>query len=329
MEKLLPVLKFDLILSDDKDGAKFNIFCRRAIMNKLDGLLEFATVVDSGGFTAAAEVLGVSASYVSRRVSALEERLGVRLLHRTTRKVNLTDIGAIYHERALAILAEIDDLEDDIADQQRLAVGSIRISAGGVFAERFLARALAAFAARHPRIRIRLDIDDRKVDLVAEGYDLAIRHGTPGDPDLIARRLTMRRMRVCGSPAYFAHMGRPETPHDLRNFDCLTHHQLPWRFQAKGGEPFEVDVESRWSSNSGTALIEAALAGLGLTRLANIYVDELLGRDELEAVLVDYELEPSVTHIVYPSRQRLPYRMRLLIDFLVDWFDHDRAEQSL
>lgn len=298
-------------------------------MNKLDGLLEFATVVDSGGFTAAAETLGVSASYVSRRVSALEERLGVRLLHRTTRRVNLTDIGAIYHERALAILEEIDNLEDDIADQQRLAVGSIRISAGGVFAERFLARALAEFAARHPRIRVRLDIDDRKVDLVAEGYDLAIRHGTPGDPDLIARRLTMRRMRVCGAPAYFELKGRPETPQDLRNFDCLTHHQLPWRFQAKGGETFEVEVESRLSSNSGTALIEAAQAGLGLTRLANIYMDEWLEKGELEAVLIDYELEPSVTHIVYPSRQRLPYRMRLLIDFLVARFDRDNVERPL
>jgi LysR family transcriptional regulator, transcriptional activator for dmlA len=151
-------------------------------MHNFDGLLEFTAVVDQGGFTAAAEALGVSASYVSRRVSALEERLGVRLLHRTTRSVNVTEIGALYHERALMILADVDALENDIADQQQLAVGAVRISAGGVFADRFLAPALAEFATRYPRIRIHLDIVDRRVDLVREGFDLAIRHREPETP---------------------------------------------------------------------------------------------------------------------------------------------------
>jgi DNA-binding transcriptional LysR family regulator len=290
-------------------------------MHKFDGLLEFVTVVNHGGFTAAAKVLGVSASYVSRRISALEERLGVRLLHRTTRNVRLTDIGALYHERALAILSEIDTLEDNIADQQQLAVGSIRVSAGGVFADRFLAPALAEFASQHPRVHIHLDIVDRKVDMIGEGYGLAIRHGAPNDPDLIARRLTTRQMRVCGSPAYLDRAGRPETPQDLKNFECLTHPLLPWRFQAGGGEPFEVSVESRWSSNSGIALTEAAVTGLGLIRLANTYTDDLIERGKLEAVLSDYDLPPSTTHLVYPSRQRLPHRMRLLINFLVAHFN--------
>ena len=293
-------------------------------MRNFDGLLEFTAVVDQGGFTAAADVLGVSASYVSRRVSALEERLGVRLLHRTTRSVNVTEIGALYHERALMILSDVDALENDIADQQQLAVGAIRISAGGVFADRFLAPALAQFAARYPRIRIHLDIVDRRVDLVREGFDLAIRHGAPGDPDLIARRLATRRMQVYGSPDYLDRAGRPQTPQDLKDFECITHSLMPWRFQAKGGEPFELKVESRWSSNSGTALAEAAAVGLGLTHLANTYTDDLIGSGKLEAVLCDYELPPSATHVVYPSRQRLPYRMRLLIDFLVAHFDRNR-----
>ena len=292
-------------------------------MRNFDGLLEFAAVVDQGGFTGAAAALGVSVSYVSRRVAALEERLGVRLLHRTTRSVNVTEIGALYHERARMILSDVDDLENDIADQQQLAVGSIRISAGGVFADRFLAPALAEFAARYPRIRIHLNIVDRRVDLVREGYDLAIRHGAPGDPDLIARRLTTRRMQVYASPDYLERAGRPQTPQDLKDFECITHSLMPWRFQAKDGKPFELNVESRWSSNSGIALAEAAATGLGLTHLANTYTDDLIRSGKLEAVLCDYELPPSTTHIVYPSRDRLPYRMRLLIDFLVARFDRE------
>ena len=290
-------------------------------MSKLDGLLEFATVVDRGGFTAAAEALGVSASYVSRRVSALEERLGTRLLHRTTRRVGLTDIGALYHERALAILSDIDELEDDIADQQQLAVGSIRISAGGMFADHYLAPALAEFSALYPNVRIELDIAARQVDLVKEGYDLAIRYGMPNDPDLIARRLTTRRMLTCGAPAYFERAGRPQVPNDLKNHDCLTHAYLPWRFQSSGGAPFEVGVQSRWSSNSGNALIKAALAGLGLIYVASTSVDKLIETKALEPVLTDFELPPLTTYLVYPSRQRLPHRMRLLIDFLVAHFD--------
>jgi LysR family transcriptional regulator, transcriptional activator for dmlA len=286
-------------------------------MRKLDGLLEFIAVIEHGGFNAAAEHLNVSASYVSRRVSELEQRLGVRLLHRTTRRIQLTDIGAQYLERSRDVLDRIAEIEADVAEQQSLIIGTVRIAAGGWYGERVVARVVAEFAHRHPRLLVDLEISDRRVDLIREGFDLAIRHGPPGDPNLIARQIASRRMRVCAAPHYLADRGRPHTPQDLANHVCLTAPFQPWRFMLDG-KVDEMHVEGPLVSNNGPGLREAALVGLGIVRLPEIYLEDAIADGRLSVLLEPYEVPPSPTYLVYPSRERMPFRVRSLIDHLVE-----------
>ncbi|MEM8751481.1 MAG: LysR family transcriptional regulator [Pseudomonadota bacterium] len=285
-------------------------------MKKLDGLAEFCAVIDQGGFTRAAEALGVSPSFVSRRVSDLEARLGVRLLHRTTRQVNLTDIGAQYHERATAVLRDIRDMEADLAERQNRVVGRIRVSAGGLFGEIHVAEALADFAALHPKVEIDLDVSARRIDLVREGFDLAVRHGTPDDPDLVMRRIGARRMIVCAAPTYLEANGAPNAPSDLTQHTCLSPNR-EWAF-VDGDRPMNVRIESRWTCNNGVALVRAARQGLGITRLADTYVARDLQMGRLVPLLQDWEVAPQPTVLVYPSRDRMPHRLRTLIAYLVD-----------
>lgn len=284
-------------------------------MKELDGLAEFCAVIDQGGFTRAAEALGVSPSFVSRRVSDLEARLGVRLLHRTTRQVNLTDIGAQYHERATAVLDDIRDMEADLAERQNRVVGRIRVSAGGLFGEIHVAEALAAFAELHPEVEIDLDISARRIDLIREGFDLAIRHGMPDDPDLVVRSIGMRRMIVCAAPSYLEAKGKPAAPSDLAQHTCLSSSR-DWPF-VHGDRPITIRIESRWTSNNGVALVRAARQGLGITRVAETYLARDVQMGRLVPLLQDWEVEPQPTVLVYPSRDRMPHRLRTLIAYLV------------
>ncbi len=286
-------------------------------MRYLDGLAEFCAVVTEGGFTRASETLGVSASFISRRVADLEGRLGVRLLHRTTRSVNLTDIGMRYYERATSILEDIETLESDLAEQQNLAKGRIRVAAGGLFGETWVSGQLAAFARLHPDVDIELGITDRRIDLVREGYDLAVRHGMPDDPDLVVRKIAQRRMMVCAAPDYVNRHGVPAHPKALDAHACLPATGQRWMFQ-EGENTFEVKVRSRWTSNNGAALAHACRAGLGITRLAETYCTEGIADGSLVVLLKEFEVPPQETVLTYPSRDRLPYRVRALISFLTD-----------
>lgn len=285
-------------------------------MKELDGLAEFCAVIDHGGFTRAADALGVSPSFVSRRVSNLEARLGVRLLHRTTRQVNLTDIGAQYHERATTVLNDIRDMEADLAERQNRVVGRIRVSAGGLFGEIHVAQALASFAALHPDVEIDLDISARRIDLIREGFDLAIRHGMPDDPDLVVRRIGARRMIVCAAPSYLEVNGTPTAPTDLAQHTCLSPSR-DWAF-SDGNRPITLRIESRWTSNNGVALVRAARQGLGITRVAETYLARDLQMGRLIPLLQDWEVKPQLIVLVYPSRDRMPHRLRTLIAYLVE-----------
>lgn len=284
-------------------------------MRHLDGLSEFCAVVDEGGFTRAAERLGVSASYVSRRVSDLEARLGVKLLNRTTRQVNLTDLGQRYHEQATAILGDIATLEADMAEQQNLVKGRIRIAAGGRFGETHVAEALAAFARLHPDVEIELMVSDRRVDIAAERFDLAVRHGMPEDPDLVVRRIAQRRMIVAAAPGYLDTQGVPSVPDDLRDHACLLAPGQVWRF-AHDGKAFAVDVRGRWSSNNGRALAIACAQSLGIVRLAETYLAHGIDAGDIVPILEPYEVPPQETVLAFPSRDHLPYRVRTLIGHL-------------
>jgi DNA-binding transcriptional LysR family regulator len=281
------------------------------------GLREFTAVVESGGFTAAAAALNVSTSFVSRQVRRLEARLGARLLNRTTRSVTLTDLGRTYYERSREILDQLDSLESDMADLQQTPRGLVRVTAAGVYAERYVAPALAEFTERYPDVRIELDTRMRVVDIVAEGFDLAVRTSALDDSSLVARKVRDRRMIVAGSPSYFAKHGRPKTPDDLRRHNCLRLGTMDWRF-AWPDAVRTVRVRGSWSSDNGRALVAAAVRGRGLVRLTDYYMDAELARGELEIVLADFEPSDTATWLVYPDRQYLPTRVRYLLDFLAE-----------
>ncbi len=286
-------------------------------MDDLEGLAELCAVVENQSFTRAADELGVSASNVSRKISALETRLGLRLLHRTTRSVNLTDLGAQYYERASAILADIRTLSSDLSEQQNQVKGLIRVTAGGVFAETCISEALAEFALLHPKVQIEFDISERRTDLIRERFDIAIRHGMPTDPDLKVRKLVERNMIVCASPGYIRKHGRPETPQDLLSHSCLSMPGVTWPFSA-GAKTVEIKVRGRWQSGNGRALATAAIKGLGITRLAETYVQQAIADGTLVSLLNKYQEPPQQTVLVYPTRQYMPYRIRCLLDFLVE-----------
>jgi len=281
------------------------------------GLREFVAVVEHGSFTAAADALNVSTAFVSREVKRLEERLNARLLHRTTRKSTLTEVGRTYYERGLEIRNMLDALESDVADMQGQLIGHIRITAPGLYADRYVAPAVAEFTDKYPDVSIKLDTGMQVVDIVAEGYDLAVRMSALEDSSLIGRKVAPRRLMVCGSPGYFIRHGRPLEPDELRSHQCLTFPDMAWRFQYPDGVR-TIKAQGNWCSDNGRALVAAAERGLGLVRMTDYYMAAHLQRGELEAVLEDYEVQDAATWIVYPARDQLPTRVRFLIDFLAE-----------
>ncbi len=280
-----------------------------------NGLREFVAVVEHGSFTAAADALNVSTAFVSREVKRLEERLDARLLHRTTRKSTLTEVGSIYYARGLEIRDMLNALESDVADMQGQLVGKIRITAPGLYADSYVAPAIAEFTDKYPDVSIELDTSIQVVDIVAEGYDLAVRMSALDDSSLIARKIAPRRVMVCGSPGYLIRYGRPKTPDELRSHKCLTFPNMPWRFRFADGVR-AVKVAGSWTSDNGRALVVAAERGLGLIRMTDYYMAAQLRSGELELVLEDYEVQDAATWIVYPAREHLPTRVRFLVDFL-------------
>ena len=281
------------------------------------GLREFVAVVEHGGFTAAANALDVSTSFVSRQVMRLEDRLDTRLLHRTTRTVRLSEMGRIYYERSREILDQLAALESDMADLQQHPKGRVRITAPGFYAERYVAPVLIEFAAKYPEVTIELDSRMQLVDIVEEGYDLAIRMSAPADSSLVARKVAARRMMVCASPAYLGRHGRPKNPEELRGHNCLALLDMPWRFTYPDAIR-TVKVRGGLTSDNGRALVAAAVAGIGLVRFADYYMRKEISNSELEPVLEKFEVQDAATWIMYPDRHHLPTRVRYLIDFLVE-----------
>ncbi len=274
-------------------------------------------VVEHGSFTAAADALNVSTAFVSREVKRLEERLNARLLHRTTRTSQLTEIGRIYYDRGMEIRNMLDALESDVADMQGQLIGHIRITAPGLYADRYVAPALAEFTDKYPDVSIDLDTGMQVVDIVADGYDLAVRMSALDDSSLIARKIAPRRMMVAGSPGYFIRHGHPKDPDELRSHKCLKFPDMQWRFLFPDGVR-TIKVEGNWCSDNGRALVAAAERGLGMVRMTDYYLAGQLQRGELEVVLEEYEVQDAATWVVYPAREQLPTRVRFLIDFLVE-----------
>ncbi len=282
-----------------------------------EGLREFVHVVEQGGFTAAARQLSVSTSFVSRQVTRLEDRLDVRLLQRTTRTVRLTEMGKVYYDRSREILDQLEALDSEMADLQEKPKGLVRIAAAGEYAEQYVAPLVAEFVAKYPEVSVDLESSMQIVDIVDEGFDIAIRMSALSDSSLIARKVEQRRIMVCASPDYLKEHGRPKTPEDLRTHNCLMFPDMPWRFKYPDRIQ-EVKLRGSWSSNNGRVLVAAARQGIGVVRFSEYYLEELINAGELEIILQEYEVDDAATWIIYPNRRHLPTRVRYLVEFLLE-----------
>lgn len=289
-------------------------------MGTFQGISEFVLVVDSGSFSAAARQMGKSKAYISQRVSQLEDRLGTRLLQRTTRKLSLTDAGEIYLRYAREVIHQLNEGEERVKDYQNSPKGRIRVSlVDGGLGEWYLAPTLARFAALNPGVSLDLDLSSRLVDLVAEGFDFVIRVGTLADSSLIARKLTSFRYGLYASPAYLERQGTVAKPEQLREHNCLTGATARWEL-THGERVLEIKPQGTWHSKSGQALIAAAKEGLGIARTATFYAEKALAAGDVVEVLADWTREETFVWIVYPSGRNLPRRVSCAINFLLDTF---------
>ncbi|HEY5947953.1 MAG TPA: LysR family transcriptional regulator [Kofleriaceae bacterium] len=296
----------------------------RTPLEDLVSMALFASVVQHHSFSAAARELGLVKSAVSKRVSQLEERLGVRLLTRTTRKLALTEDGVRYYEHCAVLLAAADAAQEAIAGASTAERGRLRINAPIAFAQLYLADALTAFLARYPQIEIELTADNKFVDVVEGGFDIVIRISQLNDSSLIARRLSVDRLVVCGSPAYFAKHGRPGAPPDLIGHNCL-HYSLvsqagEWRFRDANRQPYVVPVSGNLTCSDGATLRHAALAGLGLFVAPLFMVARDVDAGRLELVLEGTRRAEIGIYAMFASRRQLPVRTKLVLDHLSAWF---------
>ncbi|HEX8443163.1 MAG TPA: LysR family transcriptional regulator [Allosphingosinicella sp.] len=286
-------------------------------------VLAFVRVAETGAFARAAERMGISKSIVSRRVARLEEQLGARLLTRTAQGASPTDIGQTYFARAANILAELEAAQEVVADAVTQVAGPIRMTAPISFGTRHLAPALVDFAKRHPKIELDVSLDDKRVDLIAGGFDLAIRIGKLPDSNLRARKLTSVRASVLASPAYLERQGRPEQPQDLNGHDLLYYANLAMseQFRFKVGDRTEqVTGTVRMRADSGDLLKEAAIAGLGVVQLPNFIASAAIRSGELEVLLRGYPLPEVGLHAVMPPGRAGTARIRAIVDFLAERF---------
>jgi len=290
----------------------------RSSVDLLD-VLAFVRVVETGAFSRAAERMAMSKSIVSRRVARLEEQLGARLLTRSTSGAQPTDAGQAYFERAANVLAELEAAQEVVAASVKDVAGPIRISAPLSFGVEHLAPALADFAADHPRVDLDISFDDRLVDLIGGGFDLALRIGNLEDSALIARRIAPSRRVLVGSPAYLDRRGRPEHPRDLAEHDILLYAQEQWRFRV-GGKWEVARGRPVLRADNGEMLREAAARGLGLCILPTFIAAQGLQSGALEVLLRDHPLPEGGLHLVMPPGRAVTARVRALADFLAARF---------
>jgi DNA-binding transcriptional LysR family regulator len=287
-------------------------------------MLAFVRTVQCNGFTRAAHDLGVTPSAVSKLVTRLERRLGVRLLQRSTRRMALTAEGTLYFERVQRIVAEIEDAESDVMRFSTTPRGRVRIAMGNAFANFALVPALPEFMARFPEISLDLVVTEYKLDLVEAGLDLAIRFGPLGELNLAARRIGEFERVVAAAPAYLERHGTPRTPEELAQHNCLTLAGVPgqteWPFRSPRGTR-SIAVRGNLNIDNAETLYEAALAGLGIIRLADIVVGPAIQTGHLVPILLDvHQPEPLPVHAVYAPERRRPPRIEAVLQFLVEKF---------
>ena len=291
-------------------------------MQDLSGIAVFAAVVEAGSFTAAAEKMGQSKSAISKQVTKLEQRLGAQLIARTTRRLSLTEVGHSFYERCRRIIAEAEEAELAVTHLQEVPRGRLRVTAPVSFGITHLVAALPDFMRMHEEVSVFMDFNDRRVDIVDEGFDLAIRIGVLEDSSLIAKRIAQTRRPVLAAPSYLEQHGRPQHPQDLEAHNCMiyTNTDTPniWRFRNPDDPKGELSVRVAGSlvSNNGNALAQAAAAGVGIVLSPTFICVESLRSRALVPILEDYELPPIGIHALYPPNRHLSAKVRAFVDFL-------------
>lgn len=295
-------------------------------MDSFGAIPVFVAVVECGGFSPAARFLGVSKSAVSKRITQLEDQLGVKLLHRTTRKLSLTEAGEHYFEHALKANTAARDAEDAVAQLQGEPRGRLRINTPMSFGRLHMAPMIPEFLKHHPKISIDLVMDDKVVDLVRGGFDIAIRTGELADSSLIARRLAPLNSVLCVSPDYLENNGYPNQINDLRQHNCLSfsysNDVKEWTF-IKEGQSQSVEVLGNYQVNNSEALRDAVLQGLGIARLPTFVAGPDIKSGKLIPLFTEYQMPSQVINAVLIERQYMPAKVRAFLDFSIQYFGSD------
>ncbi|MDR6955953.1 DNA-binding transcriptional LysR family regulator [Ancylobacter sp. 3268] len=286
---------------------------------EIEDLRTFVEVADAGGIISAARRLNIAKSIVSRRLVRLEQELGTQLVSRTTRGAVLTEAGLLFRDQAASICRVIDAAREEMSPDGDLR-GLLRIAAPASFGTHF-ARTLGELARRHPSLHIHTRFQDRYVDLVAEGFDCAIRVGYLPDSNLVARKIGTLPVRLYASPAYLDEYGAPDTPSDVLKHSAITPGNETWTF-SNGDQTFTVHPQGRFKADNAYALAEAAAAGVGIVALGEVIAEAYVAKGELIPIMTRYELPPVGIYIVRPPGQHVPRKVRILIDTMVGSFNH-------
>ena len=293
-------------------------------MDRAAEMTAFVRTVETGGFSAAARQIGLTPSALSKLVTRLEDRLGARLLQRTTRRLQLTAEGEAFYARAKPILAAMDEAEAEVTQAGASPRGLLRLHCGSTFGMHQLAPAIPRFLGRHPAVEIDITISDQPLGAMEEAMDLAIRIGPLDESSLVARRICNLERVICASPAYLERHGTPRTPDELQQHNCLWITSLPalrrWPFDTDDGIRV-VHVGGNVAANNAETILQLALAGVGITRLSDVVVAEAIRRGTLVQILTDWHhVEPVPLFATYPSGRNLSPKVRAMVDFLVGEF---------
>ena len=288
-------------------------------MDKLNAISVFCKVIETQSFTQAANQQNISVAMASKLVSQLEEHLKTRLLQRTTRKIVPTEAGMLYYQRCQAILLDLSEADSSISNMATSLQGNLLISVPRDFGLLYISPNLPKFIELHPNLHVEIEFEDKRVDLVAEGYDLALRIGYMQDSSLVARKISSAPMHFVASSSYLEARGTPLTPDDLEYHQGLLYksslNQVHW-LSTKANQIQRYKIQSKVVSNNGMALLEMTKAGLGISNSPSFFVKEALASGELVEILSEYKQKPLDIYVVYPNRRHLPAKVRAFIEFL-------------
>jgi DNA-binding transcriptional LysR family regulator len=293
-------------------------------MDRFQAIAAFVKVVETGSFARAAERLDASVSSISRQIAELEAHLDARLLNRTTRRLSLTESGRVFHERCVQLLADLEEAEQSANAGTAKPHGTLRLTCAITFGARHLAPAIAAFLAIYPDMRFDVELSDRAVDLVDEGFDVAVRIGDIGSQNLVGRKIGVTRLVCCAAPSYLQRNGEPRTPEDLAAHVCLTYEYSTlrnvWRFLDRQGGEHHARIAGPIHANNGRFLEALAVEGVGIAFEPDFIVGPDIRAGRLVRLLRGYQPSPTNIYIVYPSRRHLSAKVRVFAEFLIQRF---------